>query len=165
MIRFVTAPEEIKVKQPIKLFLGGGITSCPDWQSEIIEKLIEDSESKNHDYLCDVIVYNPRRPYFPMNIKEEAERQITWEYHKLKESDIIAFWFSNGSLNPIVLYELGRWGTSDNKPIVIGMDDDYQRREDVEIQTRLSRPDIKIAYDLKNFYYNLLTEIKKFNKK
>ena len=30
MIQFVIAPEEIK--SPIKLFLGGGITNCADWQ-------------------------------------------------------------------------------------------------------------------------------------
>jgi hypothetical protein len=164
MIRFVTAPEEIKINEPIKLFLAGDITNCPDWQSDIIERLLKDSESKNHDYLCDVIVYNPRRAYFPIHIKEESERQIVWEYNRMKESDIIVFWFSKGSLNPIVLYELGKWGNSTDKIIVVGIDEEYERKEDVEIQTRLARPEIKISYGLREFYYNIITEIKKMCK-
>lgn len=162
MIQFIIAPEEIK--SPIKLFLGGGITNCADWQSEIIEKLFVDSESKTHDYLCDVIVFSPRRAVFPMDVKEEAERQIAWEYKKLKESDIIAFWFANGSLNPIVLFEYGKFITGRKKKIIVGIDNQYERRDDVEIQTRLARPDMKITYNLKDFYYNILQEIKKLNK-
>jgi len=124
---------------------------------------LKDSESKNHDYLCDVIVYNPRRAYFPNYVKEEIEKQIIWEYDKMKESDIIVFWFARGSLNPIVLlYNLGKWGNS--KSIVVGIEDGYERKADVEIQTRLSRPDIKISYGLREFYYNILMEVKKLSK-
>jgi hypothetical protein len=164
MIQFVTAPNEIKYQKVIKLFLAGGISNCPPWQNEIIERLFNDSESKTHEYLCNVIVFNPRREKFPIHIKEETERQIVWEYNKLKESDIIAFWFSRGSLNPIVLYELGKWGNSSNKSIVIGIDEGYERKADVEIQTKLSRPDVKIDYNLRDFYYNILNEIKKINR-
>lgn len=162
MIKFVIAPEELKLGKNIKLFLAGGITSCPDWQSEILEKLFRDSEK--FDYLDNVIVYNPRRHFFPIDIPDESERQIKWEFDKLKEADIIAFWFSEGSLNPIVLYELGKWGNSSNIPIVIGISDGYERKSDVEIQTRLARPDIQITYTLKDFYYEILREIKKLNR-
>ncbi|HRT03411.1 MAG TPA: nucleoside 2-deoxyribosyltransferase domain-containing protein, partial [Candidatus Diapherotrites archaeon] len=122
-----------------KLFLAGGITSCPDWQSEIIE-MIKD--------LPNLIVYNPRRKDFPINDPNSAEVQISWEYEHLRDADIISFWFSEGSLNPIVLYELGRWGNSSNKEIVIGIDPKYERKKDVIIQTKLSRPDVKIVDSL-----------------
>jgi hypothetical protein len=164
MIQFVTSPEEVKIKYPIKLFLAGDISGCPDWQNEIMERLFNDSEDKTHDYLCNVIVFNPRREHFPIHIKEESERQIVWEFNRLKEADIIAFWFSRGSLNPISLYELGKWGNSSNKSIIVGIDDEYERKFDVEVQTRLARPEVKIVYNLRDFYYNILTEIKKISK-
>lgn len=163
MIQFIISPDEAKIFKNIKLFLAGGV-SCYDWQSIIMEKLFDDSESKNHDYLCNVIVFNPRRQKFSKDIKEEIEKQSIWRYNKLKESDIIAFWFSKGSLSPVSLYELGKWGNSTNKSIIIGIEEEYEKRNDIEIQTKLSRPDIKIVYDLNDFYYNIITEIKKIYK-
>jgi len=126
----------------IKLFLAGGISNCPDWQSKVLEEI------KDVDGLT---VYNPRRKNFPINDPKAAEEQITWEYEKLKDADVIAFWFSRGSLNPIVLYELGRWGNSSGKHIVIGIDPEYERQQDVEIQTMLSRPEVDIIYDFEEF--------------
>jgi len=149
MIQFVTSPEEIKLLKQIKLYLAGD-----NWQEDVIEWLYRDSESKHFDYLCNVIVFNPHR-------RRDDEKQIIWEYNKLKESDIIAFWISAGNN---VLYELGKWGYSSNKPIVVGMDEGYPGKTDIEIQTKLARPDVKIVYNLKDLYYNLLQEIKKINK-
>jgi hypothetical protein len=133
----ITAPNEeysIANANNIKLFLAGGITECPDWQSELLEKI------ENIDNLT---IYNPRRKKFPTHA---AEEQITWEYIHLLQADIIVFWFSKGSLNPIVLFELGRYGLSGDKPIIIGIDSNYERTADVIIQTQLSRPDIKEIY-------------------
>jgi hypothetical protein len=162
MIRFVVAPDESKATKDIKLFLAGGITGCPDWQAEIMEKMFDDSEK--FDYLYNVIVFNPRRQYFPKNSKDESEKQITWEYKGFEESDIIAFWFPKETINPIVLYELGKWGNSSKKTIIIGIDEGYERKADVEIQTKLARPEVNIVYTLKDFYYEILLEIKKLNK-
>jgi hypothetical protein len=123
-----------------KLFLAGGITNCPDWQSELIEK-IKDFKK--------LIIYNPRRKNFPIEDPNASEQQITWEYEHLRDADIIVFWFSRGSLNPIVLFELGRYGLSNNsKKIIIGLDPEYQRKQDVIIQTKLSRPDVHIVESL-----------------
>lgn len=133
MAIIIEAPNEVyswQNNKNRKLFLAGGITNCPDWQSDII-KLLEP--------IGDLSVYNPRRKNFPMNDPNAAEEQITWEYNHLRDSDLILFWFSRGSLNPIVLYELGRWGNSSEKHIVIGLDEEYERKYDVTIQTFLSR--------------------------
>jgi hypothetical protein len=35
-----------------------------------------------------------------------------------------------------------------DKPLFVGVHPDYKRRQDVEIQTELARPDIKIVYSL-----------------
>lgn len=123
----------------LKVFLAGGITNCPDWQGELIEKI---------KYLNYITVYNPRRKNFPIDDPNASEEQITWEYEHLRDANIIIYWFSRGSLNPIVLYELGRWGNSSDTDIIIGVDPEYPRRDDVVIQTKLSRPDVEILDSL-----------------
>ena len=93
----------------------------------------------------------PMSPNFPINDPTASEQQITWEYQQLRDADIISFWFSVGSLNPIVLYELGRWGNSSNKKIVIGVDKEYERKQDVVIQTKLSRPEVSVCESINSF--------------
>jgi hypothetical protein len=84
-----------------------------------------------------------------MNDPNAAEEQITWEFKHLVSSDIISFWFSKGSINSIVLFELGKYGlSSNNKQILIGIDPGYERTQDVVIQTKLARPEIEIVYSL-----------------
>jgi hypothetical protein len=138
----IEAPNEVyslENNANLKLFLAGGITNCPDWQSELIEKIKD---------LPGLTIYNPRRKNFPIDDPSASEAQITWEYNHLRDADAILFWFSKGSLNPIVLYELGRWGNSDYKPIIIGIDPGYERKQDVIIQTLLSRDDVEFCEDL-----------------
>jgi hypothetical protein len=123
-----------------KLFLAGSITNCPDWQADIIEKL-KDVEG--------LTIYNPRRKNFPMDDPNAAEAQIVWEYNHLKAANGISFWFDAGSLGPITLYELGRWGNANTyKGLIIGIHPDYKRKQDVEIQTKLSRPRTRIVYNI-----------------
>ena len=135
-MQYVEAPNDVygtSVKFNTNLFLAGGITNCPDWQVEFVEKFEANKLSSQFT------VYNPRRKNFPIEDPNASDEQIAWEYDKLAKADIIVFWFSRGSLNPIVLYELGRWGNSQNTPIFIGIDPEYTRKQDVIIQTRLSK--------------------------
>ena len=74
----------------------------------------------------------------------------------MRDADIILFWFASGSINPIVLFELGRYGLSSNREIHIGIDPLYERKQDVEIQTKLSRPEIEIVYSLKDLAKQIL---------
>jgi hypothetical protein len=136
----------------IKVFLAGGITNCPDWQQDAIDtfKMIE---------AYDFTLYNPRRKNFPIGDPMAAEQQIAWEYEHLEKADIILYWFSKGSLNPIVLYELGRWGNSSNKIISIGCDEGYERTQDVTIQTRLSRPYLEVFTSLQDTVQNVIDAI------
>lgn len=135
-------------------FLGGGITDCPDWQSILTKKFA--AEFVNEP----VTVINPRHKNFPINDSQAAERQIKWEYEYLNLSTANLFWFSPPTLNPIVLFEYGKY-MNRNKPLFIGCDPEYARREDVILQTEVERPEIKIANSLdelvtqvKNWYYN-----------
>jgi len=139
----ITAPSYEKAKGKT-LFLAGGITNCPDWQKTALACL----DQKLWAYSPLLTVFNPRRENFPIGDPDASREQITWEYTRLRESDMIMFWFSRGSLNPIVLYELGMWGNSRVKDIYIGCDPGYERISDVHIQTELARPDINIKWSI-----------------
>lgn len=124
------------------IFLAGGITNCADWQAKVTEDLKDIEE---------VTIFNPRRKDFDVTDKNAEREQITWEYKRLREADIILFWFTAETLNPIVLFEYGsaleRISAS---RIVVGVHPDYQRKSDVEIQTSLRNKNIKIHYDLES---------------
>lgn len=148
---YVEAPNTTEsIKKSI--FLAGGITGCSDWQSDLKDKIKD----------IDIIIYNPRRKNFPINDPKAAEAQITWEYQMLRKADAISFWFGPETIQPIVLFELGSWVVSD-KPILVGVDPKYQRKQDVEIQTKLARPGLKIASsldELSDQIFKLFNEIK-----
>jgi hypothetical protein len=118
----------------LSLFLAGGITGCPDWQQEMIRALA-------HTRL---VLFNPRRANFPMGDPGAAQEQIAWEHTLLRRATAISFWFPCETLNPITLYELGAWSMT-NKPLFVGVHPDYQRKQDVIIQTKLARPDVAVV--------------------
>lgn len=121
------------------LFLAGGISNCPIWQPDLV-KLLEDTN---------LTILNPRRRNFSTDNPNIEEEQIAWEYDHLRKASAVSFWFPKETLCPITLYELGKQSVLD-KPIFIGVHQDYARRRDVEIQTRLIRPKVKIVYSLEN---------------
>lgn len=136
MKRVFVAPEKC-ASDGIKLFLAGGITGCPNWQKDAISYL-EDT---------DLILLNPRRDNFPIHDPNAAFEQILWEYEHLRLADAILFWFPKETLCPIVLYELGAWSMT-QKPIFVGVHEDYARKNDVVIQTSLARPEVYVWHDL-----------------
>ena len=153
MSLIIEAPNEIysvENNRNIKLFLAGGITNCPPWQDELIELI------KGADILT---VYNPRRKNFPIHDPKAAEEQITWEYNHMGDADMISFWFSKGSLNPIVLLELGKYALATKKKVFIGIDIGYERTQDIVIQTKLARPDVRIVYSLVDLAAQILQSV------
>jgi hypothetical protein len=151
MSLIIEAPNEIysvENHRNIKLFLAGGITNCPLWQDELVELI------KGADILT---VYNPRRKNFPIHDPKAAEEQITWEHNHMESADIISFWFSKGSLNPIVLLELGKYALATK--VFIGIDPGYERTQDVIIQTKLSRPDVRIVYSIIDLAAQILQSV------
>jgi predicted transglutaminase-like protease len=121
------------------LFIAGGITGCTNWQNNLIKMLDK----------TNLILFNPRGKKFPINDPKATKPQIQWEHKYLKKATAISFWFAPETLCPITLYELGKQSTK-NKKVFIGVHPAYQRKEDVEIQTKLERPEIKIVYSLKD---------------
>jgi hypothetical protein len=144
---YVEAPNVIESDKK-SIFLAGGITGCSEWQKELANNIAE----------LDIVVYNPRRKNFPMDDPTAAQAQITWEFVHLKKASMISFWFGSETIQPIVLFEYGKWIVS-NKPIAVGVDPKYQRKQDVEIQTTLERPGLKIVYSLKDLTDQIYTTI------
>lgn len=123
-----------------KLFLAGGITSCPPWGEMVVDLL------KNED----AMLFNPRRKNFDTRDPSATEAQIMWERAHLIEANAILFWFPKETLCPITLLELGCWlagGGYTHKPLFIGTHPEYQKREDVVIQTSLIRKDVSKIHD------------------
>jgi len=127
-----------------RLFLAGGITGCPDWQSYVVKQLMF---SKS---LAPVILLNPRRKNFPMDKPEEAKEQIRWEFEALNAANMILFWFPEETLCPITLFELGRHSIERKTHLVVGCHPGYQRRQDVEIQMKLVRPGLEVMTNLRD---------------
>lgn len=119
------------------LFLAGGISGCPDWQSDVVSLLRHEP----------VTILNPRRTDFPIHDPSAASQQIMWEHQHLRMAEAILFWFPRETLVPIGLYELGAWSMT-KKPLFIGVHPQYPRRQDVELQTKLARPDVPIVLSL-----------------
>lgn len=149
MIEIVQAPNEAKTKG-IKIFLAGGISQCPKWQDEIVKRLRNESRLDEFD----IIVFNPRCNEVP-----DEEFQTKWEYDKLKESDIISFWFSVGSLNPITLFEYGAHFKSKRKKIIVGCHPEYLRKTAVKIQTGLDAPKLHVVEDFEDFYNEIVVTL------
>lgn len=146
-LRYIECPalDTEMVGKP-SVFLAGGITNCPDWQTYVTMQLLTE----------DITVFNPRRENFPIDDPEASFDQIKWEYDHLRKADMLLFWFPSETLCPIVLFELGAWSRS-NKPMFIGVHPAYRRKQDVEIQMGLARPEVPIVYSLDD----LVAEVKK----
>ena len=142
-MKVITAPElYIPQDYHVSCFLAGGITNCPDWQSEAIKQLYGFTFGS-----LDPVIFNPRRENFPIWDKSAAYAQIEWEYQMLEKCDVFSMYFSSGeSDQPICMYELGRnivrmqmrFPIDWEKRIVIDIEDGYRRKKDVIYQTLMA---------------------------
>ena len=139
MTRYVEALDSPKHEPgDILVFMAGGITGCPLWAAELAEMLSD---------VDGLVLMNPRRADFPIGDPNAALEQVSWEHDHLRMADAILFWFPCETLCPITLYELGAWSMR-RKALWVGVHPDYARRLDVEIQTHLARPDVRIVCSL-----------------
>ena len=169
MADLITAPGFLTYRSNAKaLFMAGGISGCPPWQEALWEMLKD---------LPDLVVLNPRRETYDdkeWNFASDprralAESQISWEWQALRKccepGNAVSFWFCQDSLQPIVMLEFGRCTASIN-PVVelrhdnavtvctrppkvfVGIDKDYERRMDVEIQLALQCPGVPVVHEL-----------------
>jgi hypothetical protein len=134
-MRYVEAPEpyEPAPGDGPSIFLAGGITTCPDWQ-QTVRRLLADAP---------VVLLNPRRADFDITRGDTAEQQVAWEYEHLHLADVTMFWFPRcdprRTVQPIALFELGA-AIAGWRRFVVGADDRYPRRLDIELQLRNALP-------------------------
>lgn len=132
MGKVITSPTPLGSQSPVSIFLAGGISNCPDWQSPVATRLAAETNA---------IIYNPRRVDFDMSAYEDVSRQqIIWEYYALRMSTVNFFWFPDETLCPIMLLEYGS-AMERLQPgaIMCGTHPNYLRRFDVMEQTKLKQ--------------------------
>ena len=126
---YIQAPAKIPAKVYGGIFIAGGISNCPKWQEEIATLLQGRA------------VFNPRRVGDLSKEGDEAAEQIAWEYEALDKSSHILFWFPKESICPITLLEYGKalvWFQQGKiNHLIVGCDEEYPRRFDLEVQTKL----------------------------
>lgn len=141
MVEIIRAPQPLP-ESGRALFLAGGISGCPPWQTEACAAL-EAAPPAGLE-----LVFDPRRERWP-EAESEARAQIEWEFHALRRSEAILFWFPEETLCPITLFELGAWSRGDGR-LVVGCHPGYARRFDVIEQLRLARPDVRVQARLED---------------
>lgn len=146
----IKCPDSVATKMdvPFMVFLGGGITGCPDWQSEMVP-LLSDSDG---------VLFNPRRQEFDVTDQTLLDQQIEWEYKHLKMTDSVMFWFPKETVCPITLYELGVWSNRRATSIHVGCHPEYSRKYDIVKQLSLSRPDITVVFSLEDLAKQIKVE-------
>lgn len=166
--QYIEAINNEKIKNPVSVFLAGGISGCEDWQEKVTD-LLRDCE--------ELTVVNPRRKDFDVSKMGETVKQIKWEYKRLREVDIILFWFTDDTVQPITLYELGstlqriygkqdddRLPVDEQQVVFIGCDPEYMRKFDVKIQAKLIGygrtifPTLEQTVDTVKKYYRLMVK-------
>lgn len=127
-MQYIEAISDLKAVYRHRLFLGGGISNCPDWQKEACGAL---------DNLP-ISVYNPRRADFDVSKKKNTVVQIRWEHERLFDATEHLFWFPQETLCPITLFEFGK-ALMYSKQLFVGCHPKYQRLLDVKEQVKVER--------------------------
>lgn len=160
MHQYIEAPNYISIKNDISIFLAGGISGCENWQKHVAEKL------SNLDYAT---VVNPRRDDWKVDKDEvkESARQIKWEFEYIRKTTDILFWFTDDTLQPISLYELGAalernkcYQNEIGQRIFLGSDKNYKRVLDLKIQAKLVGYKWEIRDDLDTLIKDTVTYLK-----
>jgi hypothetical protein len=123
------------------VFMAGGITGCPDFQSQVTAALADDH----------VVLFNPRRSRFDLTDPDATAEQVQWEYdHRTHDAlAYMLFWFpAADSPQPIAMLELGDALARADLPIVVGADRGFPRYRDVVLQCRAARPALTVHTDL-----------------
>lgn len=113
------------------VFVAGGISNCPDWQSDIVTNCMN---TEKYD------IVNPRRSTGFDNTGLTAREQITWEHMALSKVDSCIFWFPQETLCPITLFEFGKFlikAKQHSVSLIVGWHQNYQRAFDLEVQIQL----------------------------
>ena len=148
----------------VKVFFGGTIEmgAAEDWQQKLADHLATLPFADQLD------VYNPRRDgwdsSWPNDYSHpEFRAQVDWELARQKEADIIVYFFADGSVSPITLFELGLF--RDRNPVV-GSASGYKRFGNLIVTKDHFPFDLHVGWDdfLKALDSRLDAEIRRVRK-
>ena len=125
---------------PKNIYLSGGISKCPDWQT-VLTNALEESP---------ITIVDPRNRKINVSSLSSLELcELATENHRmLLECEAFCVWFPEESKSPASLFELGALASMLERPLFVGAHPNYFRSKDVKIQTRLIRPEIKVVDSL-----------------
>lgn len=140
------------------VFMAGGITGCPDWQSDFADYARD----------LDALLLNPRRALFDYNDPTLKAAQIEWEFENLEAADLVTFWFPAEADCISTMHELGdvacreRLAERSGRPerrLLVGCHPEYSRAYDVHKQLELKTPWITVVDNLFDLYAQLHDEL------
>ena len=115
-----------------RIFLAGTIDmgNSENWQKRIANELTN----------YNVEIANPRRDDFdwtgaPIMDNPLFVEQVDWEYRHLMLSDLVLFYFADGSESRITLMELGLMAPQ--RKIIVKCSDKFNRQGNVEFMTKM----------------------------
>lgn len=160
-MKYIKAPASLEVNSPeegkTSLFLAGSISGAKNWQASITK-----IKYKGFDLETLFHIYNPRRDNYDSLNPLVEEEQIFWEFNAIHFCQKILFWFSNETVAPITLFELGSaLHTHKYSNIFIGIDPKYARKNDVIIQTTLRNKFLseRIVYSQKDLVKQIIDNL------
>lgn len=110
------------------IFLAGSIEqdTAEEWQSRLISALSD----------VDCVILNPRRDdwnseWICTKDNPQFREQVEWELTGLRDADIIALYFSLGTVSPISLLEMGLHLNSDS--LIIYCPPGFARKGNVDV--------------------------------
>lgn len=117
-----------------KIFLAGSIEmgKAKQWQEAVVTECAADLHWKSRN----VLFFNPRRDDWNNSWKNditnpEFNQQVNWEMDMLERADYRLFYFQGGTVSPVSLLELGKFGDKTNTLVVV--DEDYEKVGNVHI--------------------------------
>jgi hypothetical protein len=119
-------------KACISFFLAGDNT---DWRTKLISTLTSDT-------FYNAVIVDP----YDSNFTPEVS--IPWEFQAIHGADCVVVWFPAEKLSAVSMFELGALCRDHLKPIIVGVDSMYSKRDIVIEQLKLYRPDITVVSSL-----------------
>jgi hypothetical protein len=138
------APEELTGGSD-SLFLAGPVANCGPWRRRLAELLLP----------LPITLIDPTRADYAALGPGALAAHVAWERRHQGLATWRLFWFAPPTRCAITLYELGAWSMTD-APLFVGVHPRYPHRHDVEVRTRLVRPDVTIAASLEELAQQVL---------
>ncbi|HTF82792.1 MAG TPA: nucleoside 2-deoxyribosyltransferase domain-containing protein [Cytophagales bacterium] len=140
----------------ISIFLAGSIDmgNAINWQQVFIDEI------RNTASLKDINVFNPRRPDWDSSWEQHIEnpnfyQQVNWELNALDAADFIVVYFSETSLAPITLLELGLYAQSGK--LLVCCPQGYWRKGNVDIVChRYNIPMFDTLHDITTYLISMV---------